>query len=392
MSIGGECKKRPAGVCVSMESTNLAARIPFTLSGMRVALVLLLASQAPALSSCALPRSGPMQHDFTQAGANSSIDLVEATMQDAADQHPEPPADFPSEWRSLPATLANTIGPGDVLSVSIFERDGLNLFPPGSDGGDTIAGLTVEKGGAIQLPYIGVVQIAGLTPIEARRPILNKMRGLTVGPDVTVAITQPESHLVSVQGDVMKPGMVPLGPTTNRLLAAVGSAAPTTADLELATVTVRRDGQSVTMRLTDIYDRPQENIALQDGDLVIVRATPQFVDVLGASGVQERVRITRPSYSLLDAVDDARALNDNTANPAAVYLMRHVDQVGAQNAAPRVYHFDFRNPAQLAVAGAFVMHDGDAVVISDAPFAQATKVLSAFSLVLTTARSATTIQ
>jgi polysaccharide export outer membrane protein len=372
-----------------MENINLAAKVTLTLSDMRrVALVLLLASQLPALWSCALPRSAPSQHEFTHAGANSSINLVEATMQDAANGRPGPPADFPAVWRSQPSTLANTIGPGDVLSVTIFERDGLNIFPPGSEGGDTIAGLTVEKGGAIQLPYIGVVQIAGLTPIEAQLPILRKMRGLTVDPDVTVAVTARQSHFVSVQGDVTKPGVVPLGPDSNRLLAVVGAAAPVQADLELATVTVRRGGQSVTMRLADIYDRPQEDIALQDDDVLIVRSKPQFVDVLGTAGQQGRVRITRPDYSVMDAVADAHGLNDSTASPAAVYLMRRIDRIDAQNAAPRVYHFDFRNPAQVALAGAFVVHDGDAVVISDAPYAQAVKILSALSLVLTTTRSA----
>jgi polysaccharide export outer membrane protein len=63
----------------------------------------------------------------------------------------------------------------------------------------------------------------------------------------------------------------------------------------------------------------------------------------------------------------------------------------APAANPRVYHFDFRNPAQIAVAAAFAVQDGDAILISNAPFAQSHKVLSTFSGVLTTARSATAL-
>ena len=123
--------------------------------------------------------------------------------------------------------------------------------------------------------------------------------------------------------------------------------------------------------------------------MVIVRSAPGTVNVMGAAATPGRVRITRRNYSVIDAVSDAHGLGDMQANPAAVYLMRLSDAATAK--VPRVYHFDFRNPSQIAVAAAFAVRDGDAVLISNAPFAQSHKILSAFSGVLTTARSATAL-
>ncbi|MBV9529051.1 hypothetical protein, partial [Sphingomonas sp.] len=157
-----------------------------------------------------------------------------------------------------------------------------------------------------------------------------------------------------------------------------------------ATVTVRRGGESGTVRLAGLYDQPRDNIALQPGDVVIVRGVVGTVNVLGAAGVQGRVKITRHDYSLMDALGDARGLDNSAADPAAVYVMRQGDMT-ATNALPKVYHFDLRNPVQIAVANAFMLHNGDAVLISNASFAQYQKVISTFSGIVNSSRAVTTI-
>ena len=320
-----------------------------------------------------------------------SIDLVEATMQDAAATRTVAgTAGFSPAWQAAAPATSGTIGIGDVLAVTFYERDGLNLFAAGPDGNARIEGLRVDASGAIQLPYAGRVHVAGLSPAEARRAIVRSLSRLTFGTDVTVTVTEQHSRLVSVQGDVAKPGVVPIGPESDSLLAVLGTAAPNPANTEVATVTVRRGGESATVPLSHLYDQPGDDIALRGGDVVIVRGTSGTINVLGAAGLQGRVKITRRDYSLMDAIGDARGLDDNAADPAAVYVMRLGDQLAA-GTPPRVYHFNLRNPAQIAVASAFELHNGDAVLISNAQFTQYRKVLSSFSGVISSARSASTI-
>jgi len=343
------------------------------------------------LGACALPRSGPSANDFARASADRSIQLIEATSADAAATRQPLPTGFDPAWQTAGPPAFSAIGAGDQLTVTLFERDGLNLFAAGPDGSSRFEGVVVDTTGAIQLPYIGRVHVAGLNPMEARSAILRPLRRLALSSDVTVSVTDRRSEIVTVQGDVTKPGPVPLAPQASRLSAILGIAAPTTANIELATVTVRRDGRNATLRLSDLYDQPQDDIALRGGDVVIVRSAPGAVNVLGAAGVQGRVRITKRNYSVVDAVGDARGLNDSLASPASVYVMQLGSPGAATAATPRVYHFDFRNPAQIAVAAAFAVQDGDAILISNAPFAQSSKVLSAFSGVLNTARSTTAL-
>jgi polysaccharide export outer membrane protein len=350
----------------------------------------LAASLLPALvlASCALPRSGPSAGEFRRASEASDIQLVTPTIEAAKATREETPRTFGPEWRDAGPTAPSTIGTADVLSVTIFERDGLNMFPAGANGGSTIEHLTVDASGAIQLPYIGSVRVAGMTTSEARSTIVSRLRRLSLSPDVLVSITDRRSQMVAVQGDVVRAGLVPLSPEASRLSALLSTAAPTPANLELATVTVRRGSQSATVRLADIYEEPEDDIQLRRGDVVIVRSLPGTVNVLGAAGLQGRVKIARRNYSVMDAVADSRGLNDNLANPRAVYVMRLSEIASGEQTTPRVYNFDFANPAQLAIASVFALRDGDAIMISNNGFAQTHKVLSAFSGVMSTARSA----
>lgn len=345
---------------------------------------------AMTLGGCALPRSGPSEKEFLRADEAQSIDLVTPTLQDALQTRDTTPGVFGPEWQGT-GSVSDVIGVGDVLAVTIFERDGLNLFPAGSDGGSRIQGLIVDSSGNIQIPYAGAVKVGGLTPNQARNSVMGRLRRVSFSPDVVVAVTERKSRSVSIQGDVTRPGPIVLEPGTRRLSALLGAAAPTPTNIEFATVTVQRDGRSQTVRLADIYDNPQNDIALLNGDVVIVRAAPGTVNVLGAAGVQGRVKISKRNFSVLDAVGDARGLNDALANPAAVYVMRLSDPTVAAGQAPKVYHFDFRSPAQLAIAGQYMLRDGDAVMISNAPFAQSQKVLSILNGALNSARGAVTV-
>jgi polysaccharide export outer membrane protein len=346
---------------------------------------------ALALGACALPRSGPSLSEFAKAGQANAIQLVDATVQDAAASRDTQPAVFPPAWKDVPATTFDRIGAGDVVRVVIFEHDGLGVFAAGQDGHTTLDSVPVDPSGMIQIPFVGQVHVAGLSLGQARSLILSRMRGLVASADVQVSFAERHSQLVSVQGDVAKPGAVALTPETSRLTSLLSVAAPAPADLEQATVTVRRGVQSATVRLADVFERPANDIPLSPGDIVVVRNVVQSVNVLGSAGLQGRVRVTKPNFTVMDAVAESRGLDNEAANASAVYLMQMSDKSQVTAATPKVYRFNFRNPAQLAVASSFVVHDGDVIYISTAPFTQTRQVLSALTGVLNTARSASVV-
>jgi polysaccharide export outer membrane protein len=89
--------------------------------------------------------------------------------------------------------------PQDVISVSAY---GLGNF---------LVEQRVERDGTVRFPFLGKVQVASLTVAELEEKLEEQLkdRGILKEPQVTVtAVTQPWA-VVTVAGDVEKPGVFP---------------------------------------------------------------------------------------------------------------------------------------------------------------------------------------
>jgi polysaccharide biosynthesis/export protein len=375
----------------NMMSTDLrrgwfACRQP---SPIRAAALVLALSGALVLQGCGLPRSGPLRSEVDAASESSSIVLIPVTGELARASRGPDRATFPAAFLDAAPFEYERLAPGDGVQITVWEHGGLGLFAMGDQSPSNLGEQVVDRAGDIQLPYIGKVRAQGMTTSQLRDAIMRRLSRLVVGADVSVLATARRGQSVTVQGDLLKPGVYPLGQDTERLSGVLGLAAPNQTNPEQLSVTVRRNGVAGSVRLSDIYANPAEDVALRPGDSIVVNGVVERLTVLGAAGVQGHVKLTKRNYSVLDALGDSRGLNDSLANPRAVYLLRRASpsNVEAADTRPLVYQFDFTQPGQIVLAGEFVVRDGDAILVSDAPFTQVQKLLSTFSATLGTARS-----
>jgi polysaccharide export outer membrane protein len=121
------------------------------------------------------------------------------------------------EQRQIPPTTY-TLGPGDVLRVSVYDNPDLSQE------------VTIEADGAFSYPLIGRVQAAGV-PVRQLESLLAKRfaDGYLVSPQVGVTVTQYKSQQVYVMGAVSKPGPYAL-PRQTTLLEALSAAGGPTPD------------------------------------------------------------------------------------------------------------------------------------------------------------------
>lgn len=366
---------------------------PWVLLSRGLAALLLALSCVLALQGCGLPRSGPLWSEVDAARDENTIFLVPMTAEIARASRGYDRASFPQAFLNAQPFEYERLAPGDGVEVTIWERDGLNVFRAGENGGSNLGELVLDRFGDIYLPFAGEFRARGLTPAQLRDAIVRRLSRLVVDSDVSVRPTARRGQTVTVQGDLQKPGVYPLGQDTERLSGLLGLAAPDQTNPEQLLVTVRRTGIAGSVRLADVYRDAAADVALRPGDSVIVHNVVERLIVLGAAGVQGRVKLTKRNYSVLDALGDSRGLSDSLANPRAVFLMRRpvvADAASAETGAT-VYQFDFTQPDQIALAGVFVAHDGDVILVSDAPFTQVQKLLSTFSATLGSARSISTL-
>jgi polysaccharide export outer membrane protein len=348
-----------------------------------------LAAAAAVLGGCTMPRPVASFSEVERSGKAGDIQLIPVT---GATIPPAPvsstaPA-FPADFVSTPEPDYDRLGPGDRLSVRIWESGSSNVFASTGSTGSDLGELTIDDSGRVYLPYVGAIQAEGLTVPQLRSSITQRLRTVVLNPQVDVRLVEHRSALVSVQGAAGKTGSFPIEQGRTRLSQLLAEAAPDQKNPAMLDVVVRRNGRSATARLSEVYSNPRYDIALQPGDSVILRTVDETVTVLGAAGVQGTVPMTKRNFTLLDALGASRGLNPEAANPRAVFLMRLPEN---PNAAPVVYHFDMRRPEEVSYAARTVLQDKDAVLISSAPFAQLRLVLASVAQSLVALRSAAAV-
>jgi polysaccharide export outer membrane protein len=99
------------------------------------------------------------------------------------------------------AAPGNVLGPGDRVSVVVF------LHPESSTGPE---GVLIDPEGRLDLPLVGTIQLAGLTPDEARSRLAEELARFLRDPEVSFNVIQLASRRVYVFGEMERPGPYPL--------------------------------------------------------------------------------------------------------------------------------------------------------------------------------------
>jgi polysaccharide export outer membrane protein len=118
----------------------------------------------------------------------------------------------PSVVDTLGRPRAYGVGPQDVLVVDVFGVDSL-----------TDREIVVDGAGRISIPMAGSIDAAGRTPEELSGLIAGRLRTYMRDPQVSVNVKEAVSQIVTVDGQVLQPGVYPiLGDMT--LTRAIASA------------------------------------------------------------------------------------------------------------------------------------------------------------------------
>jgi polysaccharide export outer membrane protein len=176
------------------------------------------------------------------------------TGQAAHDLIPAPSADqIASEY---------VIGPLDTLDIAVFNE-------PEISG----KGVPVDAVGNVALALIGRVQVSGMTATQVSERLQTLYDRFYVRPQVTVLVTSSVSQRVTVQGDVMEPGVYDFRGTYT-LLDAISLAKGESDNAKLSEVVIIRQINGKRMAaafdLTRIRSGMDPNPAILGRDVVIV--------------------------------------------------------------------------------------------------------------------------
>ena len=164
---------------------------------------------------------------------------------------------------AIPDPPEYRIGIDDVLDIAVWNVAELQKTVP------------VRPDGKISLPLVNDVVAAGLTPMELRKQLTEKIAAYVQNPDVSVVVREIRSLKVSVIGQVRTPGRYDLkGPST--VLDALALAGGFTDFAARRKITILRSAGSTVQRIRFDYDAAvskgsaKNNMMIKPGDIVVV--------------------------------------------------------------------------------------------------------------------------
>lgn len=289
------------------------------------------------------------------------------------------------------------LGPGDVLSVNIYEV-GVSLFGSastiGGGGGSgqsssvgvkdqAMQGVTVDEAGYITLPYIGRIAAAGRTTEDVRRAIIAGLRGKSQAPQALVTVNENVTNTVTVGGLVSDPGRQRLSLARERILDAVAAAGGIKEPATQATAILRftRGGVTSETYLAQLVPGSAADLQLLGGDRIEILQHDRSYTVFGAAGKVSEIKFEKARLSLSDAVARAGGPDAQQADPANVFIFRYQQDPTAPNAErPSVYRLDMTRPSSYFLSQRFMMHDKDVIYVANARANQTRKVVEIFNL------------
>jgi protein involved in polysaccharide export with SLBB domain len=171
-----------------------------------------------------------------------------------------------------PVNSSYSMGPGDKLLVSFYGANEKRYE------------VDVNREGNVVLPFIGPVNLTGMTYAEASKFLKEKVKKELIGTEINLSIREVRSVGVYVLGEAYKPGkyvMSGLSSVTNALFVSGG----VNTKGSLRNIQIRRNNNIIATY--DFYDfllkgSLNSDITLQDGDIIFIPFIENSVIMGGA--------------------------------------------------------------------------------------------------------------
>lgn len=321
------------------------------------------------LAGCALAPGQYMSHGglLDSSGAeDSKVEIIPITpkllaVQTATrptEQIPQSLLDFrPTPYR---------VGAGDVLLVTVWEHLELTA-PSGAQQQAEANGRIVQADGTLFFPYVGSIHAAGKTLTELREVLTQNLAKWIEKPQVDVGVMRFNSAKIRIAGAFVNTTEQVITQTPLNLLSALGAANIKTAEADLTSFTLKRDGQDYQLDLDALNRGATQlgSIYLKQGDqLNLPYNDRRKVYVMGEVLRPTSIAFKNRSLTLSDVIGTAGGIRQETANGNAIYVIRGVQDMEQKPIS--VFQLEAKSPSAMALASQFEVLPQDVVFVGPA--------------------------
>jgi len=155
------------------------------------------------------------------------------------------------------------VGPGDILSVSVWKEEGLQQE------------VLIRPDGGMSFPLAGDIQAGGKSIAELQSLLASKIKQFIPDPVVTVSVRQIQHNKIFVVGKVNRPGEF-VGTSYVDVMQALAMAGGLNAYASANNIRILRRVNGEITSMPFEYDevangyKLKQDIILQSGDVVVV--------------------------------------------------------------------------------------------------------------------------
>ena len=346
---------------------------------------------ALSLTACALyPGAHIDENKPVPRDLEGLVDIVKITPELASAYAQKKPKARPMtpQQREAIDNYEYRVGPGDILTVIVYDHPELTNPAGAGERSAADSGTLVRNDGTIFFPFVGDVSVEGLTTFEVRTKLAELLGQYLNDPQVNVLVARYGSQRVYVTGSVAVPTVVTLTESPLTVIDAVATAGLGQGNIninaggggrlpDLRNATLTRDGELIQLSLFSLLRESDmtQNYLLKAGDVIhIPPAVDQMVAIFGEVRNPRTITMGDIQYSLTDIISFAGGLNQTTAQPTGVFVLRPKPPQEPKIAS--VYQLDLTSAAAgLMLGSRFPVQPKDVVFVTAAPLERWNRVI-----------------
>jgi len=264
------------------------------------------------------------------------------------------------------------VAPFDVIMVTVWEHPELTT-PTGAFRSPEENGIRVNGDGTMFYPYVGVMQVAGRTPAEIRKLLVERLNRVITNPQLDVRVVAFRGKRAQVTGEVVQPMAIPITDVPLRIQDAIATARGLGPEADPANVTLSREGRTYRLNLQAMYERGDlsQNWLIKDGDVINVGdRNRNKVFVIGEVRTPQSRLMVKGRMTLAEALNEAGSFQSNISNVSKIYVIR------GDYDSPSIYRLDASSADALLLATQFQLAPRDVVFVSTYALSEWNRVIS----------------
>ncbi len=347
-----------------------------------------LALISVVLQACALPQGAGVASQVLagaeEPDANFAVRFVSAENIDALNSWPKvADPNAKAGWIDRTGGSAGSqIEAGDIITLSVWSNEENSLLVGPDQRQILFPPLTVSPDGTIFLPYADKVYIAKMSPEGARDAVQAGLSSVVPSAQVQLSVTSGRRNEVELISGVAAPGAYAVPDNNFSLLSLIAQGGGVASGMANPQVRLSRDGKVYGISMERLLSGPDHDTTLRGGDKVYLEEEKRYFLSLGAAGNESQHRFPQSTVSALDSMSLIGGLNDNTANPKGILILREYTSKAtrADGTGPErkrmIFAFDLTTADGLFSAGDFEIQHQDLVLVTESPVVTARSAIS----------------